>query len=518
MTQFRHLISSLILIAITQLANGAIDIWVPRPHNTTFVQPGGTFTTEVRAVSSLNANGWSAALNNDLFAWPCTVLSAVYSTIHHNTEPGWRLIISVPANIPPELMDINITHTTGGSDLANRSVSVVNDFESDFYILHSSDQHVTAYTAITANGGSHPTYKNGSTQSMGWAAPVINLINPRFVVYTGDNLNIYYDASSWAGIAEARNRCRMYLTALLSYKIPTLVTTGNHDIGFSDYISVNEWRNAYEEEFGQRSFSFYMGSFYVLTNEWSSNEFLNWAKNDYTAAYANPNVKYRLIAQHYYDGLGGWTTVAGSANPCNLTLCGHNHKVAALQTSPYLVYSDGTAQDYQRSGFYDFRRTPAGWTCMQASSHVSNIDIFRLFGDWGNPGKVRSSFAAVNNGAEITNTAVINNDLPQDFYNGRVRFLMKKGNYRVIGGEIESQYDYADGTKTAVLVKVNIRKNTTSTVSITKFVNLSDLPDFVYWWLYGNCGSYNDCEGADLYKDGTVNFSDFADFASEWFN
>ncbi|HBG26100.1 MAG: hypothetical protein A2Y10_00465 [Planctomycetes bacterium GWF2_41_51] len=516
MTFFRYIILFLIIAAVTPLAEAAIDIWVPRPHNTAFMQPEGTFVAEVRALSSLNANGWSASLNNDLLAWPCTVLSAVYSTIHHNTESGWRLTISVSANIPPELMDLNITHTTAGSDIANRSVNIVSDFESDFYILHTSDQHVTAFSAIAANGNSHPTYKNGSTESMGWAVPVINLINPRFVVYTGDNLVIYYDASSWSGMTEARNRCRMYLTALSQYKVPTLVTTGNHDIGFSDYVSVNEWRNAYEEEFGQRSFSFNMGSFYVLTNEWSSNEFLNWAKNDYAAAYANQNIKYRLITQHYYDGLSGWTTVAGSSNPCNLTLVGHNHAVRTLQTTPYLVYSSGTGQDYQRSGFYDFRRTQTGWNCMQASSHVNNIDVFRLFGDWGNPGKVRSTFAFANNGTEISNTAEIINDLPQDFYNGRVRFLMKKGNYRLIGGDIEAQYDYAGGTKTAVVAKVNIRKNTTSSVSIEKYVSLEDLSDFASWWLYSNCVSYNDCDGADLYKDGTVNFIDFGDFAAQW--
>ena len=70
--------------------------------------------------------------------------SAVYSTIHHNTESGWKLTIAVPADVPPELMDLNITHITGGNDLTNRAVSVVSNFETDFYILHTSDQHITA--------------------------------------------------------------------------------------------------------------------------------------------------------------------------------------------------------------------------------------------------------------------------------------------------------------------------------------------------------------------------------------
>lgn len=508
----------LLLVVFASIASAAIDIFVPRPHNTAFVQPGGTFVAEIIAASNLPTTGWTASVKNDLLTWPCIVQSAVYSKIHHNTENGWRVTIFVPEDAPPELLDLTITHATGGTDQVKRSVSIVKDFESDFYVLHISDQHVTAYTAISPNGGSHPTYKNGSAESMEWAAGVINLINPRFVVYTGDNMVLYYDASSWAGMAEARNRCRMYLAALSQYKVPTLVTTGNHDIGFSDYISVNEWRNAYEEEFGQRVFSFYMGSFYVLANEWSSNEFLNWAKNDYAAAYANPNVKYRLIAQHYYDGLSGWTTVAGSLNPCNLTLVGHNHAVRTLQTSPYLVYSDGTGQDYHRSGFFDFRRTPTGWTCMQASSHVNNIDVFRLFGDWGSPGKVRSSFAAVNDGTMVSNSVQIINELPQNFYNGRVRFLMKKGSYRVIGGDVEAQYDYAEGTKAAVLVKVNINKNATTLVSAERYFSFEELQHFANWWLYDDCHSYNNCDFYDLDNNGTVNFKDFAQFACEWIN
>jgi hypothetical protein len=294
------------------------------------------------------------------------------------------------------------------------------------------------------------------------------------------------------------------------------MTTGNHDIGYSDYISFYDWCNAYEEEIGQRCFSFYMGSFYTLTNEWTNQEFFNWAKSDYAAAYNDSNIKYRLIAQHFYDGTSGWTTVPTTTTPCNLTIVGHNHYVTTLQTSPYPVYAEGTGQDYQRSGFYDFRRTPTGWTCMQATSHINDIDIFKLFGDWGNPGKVRSSFTVANDGTQTSNTATIINDLPQNFYNGRVRFLMNHGNYIVAGGDIEAQYDYAGGTKTAVVVKVNIIKNAVTTVSIAKYVTFADLAEFFGWWLVEDCQAHNNCDGADMHTDGIVNFEDFAVFADMW--
>jgi hypothetical protein len=64
------------------------------------------------------------------------------------------------------------------------------------------------------------------------------------------------------------------------------------------------------------------------------------------------------------------------------------------------------------------------------------------------------------------NSVTITNDLPQDFYDGRVRFVLKKGNYRTVkNGVILAEYDCA-GEKTALLVKVNIPAKGTITVNI----------------------------------------------------
>ena len=66
-----------------------------------------------------------------------------------------------------------------------------------------------------------------------------------------------------------------------------------------------------------------------------------------------------------------------------------------------------------------------------------------------------------------TNEVTINNDLPQNFYDGRVRFVLNKGNYRTVNnGEILAEYNSANGTKTAVLVRVNIPASGSIRVSI----------------------------------------------------
>jgi|GEM_PF-1883226 len=43
-----------------------------------------------------------------------------------------------------------------------------------------------------------------------------------------------------------------------------------------------------------------------------------------------------------------------------------------------------------------------------------------------------------------------------------------------------------------------------------------DLAYFIQWWLYDNCGSVNDCDGADLNTDGVVNLEDLSLFAAHW--
>ena len=64
------------------------------------------------------------------------------------------------------------------------------------------------------------------------------------------------------------------------------------------------------------------------------------------------------------------------------------------------------------------------------------------------------------------NSITITNDLPQNFYDGRVRFVLSKGSYSATNGQILAQYDFQHGTKTAVLVKVSIPANGKITVEL----------------------------------------------------
>jgi flagellar basal body P-ring protein FlgI len=89
-------------------------------------------------------------------------------------------------------------------------------------------------------------------------------------------------------------------------------------------------------------------------------------------------------------------------------------------------------------------------------------DVWPLFTDNGVTKKVRADQPDTMN---LTNSVTISNDLPQNFYDGRVRFVLNKGDYRTVeNGTILSEYDCANGTKTAVLVRVNIPASGSITV------------------------------------------------------
>jgi hypothetical protein len=88
-----------------------------------------------------------------------------------------------------------------------------------------------------------------------------------------------------------------------------------------------------------------------------------------------------------------------------------------------------------------------------------------LFTANGTTKKVRSNPPDAMN--LTTNSVTIINDLPEEFYDGRVRFVLPKGGYpSANNGVILAEYDSADATKTAVLVKVDIPASSSITVSI----------------------------------------------------
>ena len=321
-------------------------------------------------------------------------------------------------------------------------------------------------------------------------------INPRFVIATGDHIDFngcfdsYNNWGNWAGLygsaynyqpsgtryftQQETSDIEAKLTSLYfsyhKFRVPYVECPGNHDVPpTTEYLKAPNppyvyWHSIgasfYEANWGQRSWSIRMGDFYVLMHDWSESSLKTWANNDYTNALQDASVTYRLVGQHYV------TDQAIMPSAVSLMLVGHTHTTDTYQSSPYYVYVDGPAFSYGTCGFFNFKRGLNSWTCDQTVSARNEAkDVWPLFTDNGVTRKVRSDQPDAMN--VTAGSITITNDLPENFYDGRVRFVRNKGTYSSItNGTILAQYDCYNGTKTAVLVKVNIPASGSIKVSL----------------------------------------------------
>lgn len=454
------LVSVLSVSSVLPFRPASADVFIFRPRIgcPAFAEPGGAFNVEVQASASLSSNAWTATLANDLREWTNGVVEQARHGWHvyNNSATGWSLSVRVPADIPPEVFRLVISHPSGGTATNTHCVGVVPAFDTDFYILHYADPQASASNALAASGMNTPY---GSIQEMYWHTPVFNLINPRFMFNTGDELD--------DGDVDTVNRYRQYLNAVETLTVPLLTTRGNNDRG-----DFGHWKT----NLGQATYSITLGSFYICMKDYNSNEQLSWFTNDYASSFADTNIRFRLFGQHYSSGASSFAPPSGQYP--NLMLVGHGHTFTTLQTAPYYILESGPAHYYGATALFPFYKNGTNWLSPGTTNHPGGTG-FPAVGDWG-AAIVSSRYANANNGTAHSNTVTITNALALDFWDGRVRFLMRQaaGGYVVSGGEVLAEYDCHGDTNTAVLVRVDIAPRTNSTVSIRRYDSDEDgMPD-----------------------------------------
>lgn len=509
------------------------NIWTPRWVNPAFAQPADTFDVEVRA-ASLPVAGWTAELRNDIRSWDAEVTVRT-GKVYYGREDGYIFTVTVPDDISPELFSLVLINNQEKFITSANCLKVVQDFEEDFYILHISDEHVMRPKAEHPNGSSHPDprYNNGSIEMVNWATDSINIINPRFVLHTGDNVQFWHESNSTQPLETVgKPNLINYRNAKLQYKVPTLMVGGNHDTGYTpQYILFDEWHEHYEKVMGQRAFSLRLGSFYVITSEWTIDEHIQYSKDQLAASFDDPSIKFRLWASHYYDGLGKPRTIMTEEKPIDLGLIGHGHKAQTVQETPFPVHMTASGLSGMEHSFYNFNKEQDGsWICPQITSRENGIDRFKFFEDWGTNPIVSQTFESDNNGTQTENKVSILNRVRQNFYDGRVRFLMQKGEYEVEGGTILAQYDY-DGNKTAVVVQVDIAPAISDSEPVTTEISIKkaepkplfedDFEDGASnWtvtsggWSIVNVDGSNQYEKDDNYSNTTIGFAVLRNYIS----
>ena len=364
-----------------------------------------------------------------------------------------EIILAVPLDAPIEMYNL-VLHTSTGNYTSVKSVKVIKNFKTRYYLAHITDVHIGGAQVWDASTAREMQYFHHILKEM-------EIIMPEMIVFSGDNVqnntakplamkweNFYNGSGGFLGIH--------------GISVPTIVSTGNHDLDVAIHAS-SEW-NKYS---GMRVFGHAYGNTRFLVFD----DFLA----DFDTLPTDFPVKQGIRLKAFLAKEGTGTLRIGV-----------EHTVTLLDESFY------TAQNIQfglyghaHQNFKTALSSGEGWTTGSAAHYsyvgVPNIGWFRLMivdGDsvvsnetlqFGNTNALsedlRLTFANPNDGKANTNVATLANDMRVGFESCRIRFVMAKGAYTVHGGTMEQTID--NDTVTVIDVRVKVATKAQAKVTLT---------------------------------------------------
>jgi len=429
------------------------------------VVPGDSFTIEAMAPQS--TTGWTAQLTRGADVLPLTVDSASYSSSHER----WFLTATVPPDTPSEMYGLAVTASGGILDVADHAVMVRTSIEDDFYFMHITDTHLVTHKYWYQSGADTDTTEMSDLHAV---IDDINIINPAFVLLTGDIIN--------EGELEDFMDKRYYTRAqriMQRFNMPVYMIAGNHDIGGWDDTPPSDgtarrnwwkffgWRYLNDPPSGDgvytQNYSFDYGQVRFIGIE-SYNNYDDWRRNIYgddsftddqldwlvddigTVSPATPIVLF--YHKDFQDQLNlGSLGVDGA-------LYGHIHYTDGdINAHPFNLSTETVCDDERAMRLVRVSGTSV--------SPTEPIDA------GGSGGNLHLLFDAPNDGSQTELTATVDNNQPEDFDYGMIRFLVDAAEapYEVDNGTITQTL--VDGDVATVYVQVAMPAYSNTYVTIT---------------------------------------------------
>jgi hypothetical protein len=164
-------------------------------------------------------SGWAVRLVHDLTEVPLEDCGSAYNP----STLWWTLSVSVPDVSLYELYDLVVTADGGIADTTRNAVRVIPEFRDDYYFVHITDTHLPTHKYYYQSGADTDTSEMVDLREV---IRDINVINPEFVLITGDFIN--------EGELEDYLSKRYYTRSqrmLYEFEVPAFLVSGNHDIG-----------------------------------------------------------------------------------------------------------------------------------------------------------------------------------------------------------------------------------------------------------------------------------------------
>ncbi len=465
--------SEITYLSVGTLLSGLTECDTPTADTITVVQrpvlnipsivaPGETLFIECFA--SETTTDWDAELLlNDI-----TVELSISQSDYDSDLQMWTLQAAIPSVDYYELYDLRVTASGGISDDVINAVKIIDQYKDDYYFIQITDTHLIGHSFYGDSG-----YETDESEldDLYEVIKDINLLNPEFVLLTGDLIN----EGEMEDFECLRHHSKT-VELLENFEVPVYIVPGNHDLGGWDATpppqgtSRQEWWRFFgwrqrvppvKEEFYVHDYSFDYGDVHYVGMESSDNydkymfdvygdrgfipSQLTWLQSDLASA----GSKTKVLFYHFDFNNDLDLTTLGA----DMALWGHTHSNTDDFTHPYNIGTDNVCDG---TGAYRVIRVNNGGvltpeSTIYTNSTGQNLDI---------------SFSDANNGSVDSLAATITNNHNQAFSNTLVKFIMP---------ESDNEYTITNGTlvqivnsngKNICYVNVDLEANSEITVSV----------------------------------------------------
>jgi predicted MPP superfamily phosphohydrolase len=437
------------------------------------VTPGGSLTVECDAGPA--ATGWGAELIHGQLHVPLSVLASAYDA----STLWWEIDAAVPAVDVYELYDLVVTADGGIEDTTRNAVHIIPAFKDDYYFIHITDAHLPTTLYYYESGADTDSSEIVDLREI---IHDVNIINPEFVLLTGDLIN--------EGELEEFLDKRYYTRSqalLREFEVPVYLTSGNHDIGGWDDTPPPDGnaRRNWWRFFGWKrldspppgapwytqNYSFDYGPVhytgleaYINYDGWRSAIYgadsftpgqMQWLADDLAASSGSP-----AHVLFYHSDFSDQINL--SSLGVDMALSGHTHRDRDDFTPPYDIVTDNAC-----GGARSYRLVRVSGGVLSPSYTVSA-------GSGGN--NLRVAYSPANDGTNYTVTAGVTNNISEDFEHSLLRFLMpnEAGAIEVTGGTL-LQVDYS-GSSAVCYVGVVIPASSSKSVTVTLVPSSNEPP------------------------------------------
>ena len=426
--------------------------------------PGEEF--EILCYSNTQVNQWNASINFENYNFPLNL-----QTIEQNND-FYTLVSEFPQTDFYELFDL-IVEADGIIDTMSNAVKIMSEEKEEYYFVQITDTHLPTHIFY---GNEESVTDTSEVIDFRKVIEDINLINPEFVLLTGDLIN--------EGELEDFNHRRYYTISqrlLNELEVPVYLIAGNHDIGGWDSTNPppgtarRNWWKFYGWSWLEETSDFYPYYTQNYTFSYNSQNFIALESYDnYDSfmyeiygedSFTSLQLEYlenlinqyptdeNIILFYHYDFS---EQINLSELGADMALWGHIHSNdGSIYQHPYNLATDEVCDETRAYRVIKVNEN-------ELSPHYTSYAGY-------NGDNLTIDFSPANNGSYETVTASISNQQNIDFEHGLIKFQMPAAadDYDIDNGILEQVINFQ--SYNLCYVNVNIPANSTIEVTITGF-------------------------------------------------